>query len=498
MTNLWNKLKNKFKCTYTNILIIIILLAFGVLLYNTISGFKNVNEGFTVTDIVNNKNIFGNYITSYSNNSGSYPNSSIINIPLNTVYRVEAVVMNLKSDSNYQFQITYSNNGTQFQCYSLQLPSGQSQYIIKDTNLLNTQGSKIYTDTLTLTFSGLPTTITPSSFITSIDVYGMNLGDYDANYYQDTSVNTEFNLTNLSTKTATTDVYSETDPQNSSQLIHYLTINSSANDPTDKYVKGLNYYIKYPVPTTTRPTATNPTTTNPTTTGTSLQILSIAYINSKSKTQYIVTDKSGNSNSPSTYTLYPIDTTPGKYSGTIYFSVPILANMLIITTGLGITFTTGGASTNAISRSSITTSVFGKNPDDVEMNTTAIPNYVMQQINNGQCPSIDTIVSNQNLTQQLCDDLENQDRIRMEKIKLEKEKQYLIKLKKQDDEITRLQGEISAIESNRKNRDAVLDNLKLAQYQKQREEAVQLRDTASEKLAQQAKRNLNLAVNLVQ
>jgi len=84
------------------------------------------------------------------------------------------------------------------------------------------------------------------------------------------------------------------------------------------------------------------------------------------------------------------------------------------------------------------------------------------------------------------------------KIKLEKEKQYLIKLKKQDDEITRLQGEISAIESNRKNRDAVLDNLKLAQYQKQREEAVQLRDAASEKLAKQAKRNLNLAVNLVQ
>ena len=252
MTNLWNKLKSKFKCTYTNILIIIILLAFGVLLYNTISGFKNVNEGFTVTDIVNNKNIFGNYITSYSNNSGSYPSSSIINIPLNTVYRVEAVVMNLKSDSNYQFQITYSNNGTQYQCPSLQLPSGQlpsgqSQYIIKDTNLLNTQGSKIYTDTLTLTFSGLPTTITPSSFITSIDVYGMNLGDYNANYYQNTSVNNEFTLTNLDPKTATTptNVYNEADPNNNNQLLHYLWIYSSANDPTDKYVKGINYYIKY-------------------------------------------------------------------------------------------------------------------------------------------------------------------------------------------------------------------------------------------------------------
>ena len=134
MTNLWNKLKNKFKCTYTNILIIIILLAFGVLLYNTISGFKNVNEGFTVSDIVNNKNIFGNYITSYSNNSGSYPSSSIINIPLNTVYRVEAVVMNLKSDSNYQFQITYSNNGTQFQCPSLIIPSGPSPFIINNSN----------------------------------------------------------------------------------------------------------------------------------------------------------------------------------------------------------------------------------------------------------------------------------------------------------------------------------------------------------------------------
>jgi hypothetical protein len=179
--------------------------------------------------------------------------------------------------------------------------------------------------------------------------------------------------------------------------------------------------------------------------------------------------------------------TLGEYSGTIYFSVPILANLLIFK-----------VKSKSNKFNSGNTTLIGKNPDDVEINTYSIPEYVRKNIYTSKCPSVDIIANNQNLTQKLCDDLENQDKLRMEQIKLEKEKQYLIKLKKQDEEISNLQEQITAIENKRKNRDAVLDNLKLAQLQKQREEAVELRDLASEQLAGQNSRSLNLDINLVQ
>ena len=46
---------------------------------------------------------------------------------------------------------------------------------------------------------------------------------------------------------------------------------------------------------------------------------------------------------------------------------------------------------------------------------------------------------------------------------MEKEKQYLIKLKQQDDEIAKLQSDINNIQSYRQGVDSRADNLKLAQ-----------------------------------
>ena len=142
------------------------------------------------------------------------------------------------------------------------------------------------------------------------------------------------------------------------------------------------------------------------------------------------------------------------------------------------------------------TSIYGNlEPSDTLIKTYEIPQFAQDIASEtGQCPPIKELVNNQKLTQQLCDDLEYQDRIKLEKMKLEKEKQYLIKLKKQDEEIMALQNQIDKITKERQQKDKLEDQLKLARLQAQKEEAVELRDIAEEKLKK--KQNLYLDVQI--
>ena len=55
-------------------------------------------------------------------------------------------------------------------------------------------------------------------------------------------------------------------------------------------------------------------------------------------------------------------------------------------------------------------------------------------------------------------------------------------MKQQDDEIAKLQSDINNIQSYRQGVDSRADNLKLAQYQQQKQDATQLRETAEQQL----------------
>ena len=105
------------------------------------------------------------------------------------------------------------------------------------------------------------------------------------------------------------------------------------------------------------------------------------------------------------------------------------------------------------------------------------------------------ILTNIKTTKNLCSILEYQDQVNSEKIKVEKNKQYLIKLQEQADEIAQLETLITNLKQDRDKRIASNDALNLARLQKQKGEAAKLTDLAKQRIDSQEKLDLN--INLV-
>lgn len=112
------------------------------------------------------------------------------------------------------------------------------------------------------------------------------------------------------------------------------------------------------------------------------------------------------------------------------------------------------------------------------------------------CPSVDNLIMKQNQAQQICDNLEYQDKIKSEKLRLEKNKQYMLKLKQQQDEIDQLNGIIRTLDTKRQSRAQVSDMARVMQYQQQKENAVAIRDVANQRLQSQAGNKLYVDLNV--
>jgi len=104
----------------------------------------------------------------------------------------------------------------------------------------------------------------------------------------------------------------------------------------------------------------------------------------------------------------------------------------------------------------------------------------------------DQLMTNLQNTDKLCRALEYQDLIRNEKNKLERNKQYLIKLKDQEDEIIKLEKLIKNLKENRKSRQDAKDLYNLARYEKQAGEEAKTIELAKSRLENQKKMNVNL------
>lgn len=112
------------------------------------------------------------------------------------------------------------------------------------------------------------------------------------------------------------------------------------------------------------------------------------------------------------------------------------------------------------------------------------------------CPSMDDLVSQQNQAQAICDNLEYQDKIKAEKIRLEKNKQYLLKLQQQQQQIDQLNTIIQTLDGNRQARASANDKARVLQYQQQRGTASTVRDLANQRLQSQADNQLYMDVNI--
>ena len=112
------------------------------------------------------------------------------------------------------------------------------------------------------------------------------------------------------------------------------------------------------------------------------------------------------------------------------------------------------------------------------------------------CPSINELVDTQTKTQQICDNLEYQDKIKSEKIRLQRNQQYLLKLKDQQDQVDQLNTVIQELEGKRQARAQSADQLRVLQYQKQKSDASTVRDLANQRLESQSNNQLYLDVNV--
>lgn len=112
------------------------------------------------------------------------------------------------------------------------------------------------------------------------------------------------------------------------------------------------------------------------------------------------------------------------------------------------------------------------------------------------CPSLSAMEEKLRLTDQICARLEYNDKIKNERIKLERNKQYIMKLKQQDEEIKKLENIIRTLQEKRENRDAYNDALKLAQLEKQKKQAAVIQDLAQDRISHRKSNVVNVDVNL--
>jgi hypothetical protein len=174
----------------------------------------------------------------------------------------------------------------------------------------------------------------------------------------------------------------------------------------------------------------------------------------------------------------------------IFLDEPIIANKLIFERQL--------SSSHDINITSL--SLNGIKPNDTDIKD--FKRYVNILLNRNNlddvnvCPNIDTLIEKQTKTQQICDNLEYQDKVKSEKIRLERNKQYLLKLKNQQEQIDELNNVIQDIEDKRETRDTTADQLRILQYQKQKGDASTIRDLANQRLESQDNNKLFLDVNL--
>ena len=115
--------------------------------------------------------------------------------------------------------------------------------------------------------------------------------------------------------------------------------------------------------------------------------------------------------------------------------------------------------------------------------------------NSNICPSINELVDTQTKTQQICDNMEYQDKVKSEKLRLERNKQYLLKLKDQQDQIDQLNNAIQDLEEKRQSRANISDQVRVLQYQKQKGDSSTIRDLANQRLESQANNQLYMDVS---
>ena len=470
------KLIEKYKLT--NIIKVILLLIVLFLVYRIFIesshknsyNFKNIYEGFTATL---GNTIYGNIISLYDQRNIPVYSKNTCIFKLSDVFRIDTLIFNFNTSQNFTISFRDGNgniknikgdNSTGSPPVFSRM-SNNIQSIQDENNLI------VYTSEIILTLTD-KTIILDDTKLTSFGIYGgdKNLPTFDT--YDTLSNTLEYSESSFALQPSSTSPTSNISDtyifnQSNDTMIYSLKL-----DLTGSTGLQVNKPILTEAPFNIIITYEN-----------SLYYKNIFTI----KNKYIIRND---------YNIISDD----KTTLFIFLTEPIIANK--------ITFTIQKISTKATPSQKIMINITNLKVLDKTPSTTEISDYKQSvnlitssqndsSNNTNICPSINELVDTQNKTQQICDNMEYQDKIKSEKLRLERNKQYLLKLKDQQDQIEQLNTAIQSLEDKRQARALVSDQARVLQYQKQKEDSSTIRDLANQRLESQANNQLymNVSVN---
>lgn len=112
------------------------------------------------------------------------------------------------------------------------------------------------------------------------------------------------------------------------------------------------------------------------------------------------------------------------------------------------------------------------------------------------CPNIQTLINKQLDSEKIVDSIEYQDMINTEKVKLSSNKDNLLTLMKQEEDIKKLEAMINKINDIQKRRTLETDALSALQFSKQLNEVMRLRETLERRLRNRDNNTLNIEVGI--
>ena len=499
-----NKLNNLIdKYNLTNIIKIIVILIILFLVYrifikskynlpsiNNIGKYldKNLYEGFTSLD---NGNLYGNVISLLDPKNIPVYSGNKCTFKLSNTFRIDTLQFLLNDkyyNSGHTITITFidgNNNTKNINATSFlgttvnESPNSfipdSSTKLIKLSSITDENNLAVYTSQINFIVTGNNNTI---DNLVDSDGYGYIKGF--GIYGGDKNLPTQIAYTNISnTLSVNTSLNLSTPPTPLPTQINKKTYTYIQGTDTKIYSFQLNILrssVSIPSNTTDKPFNINITYQN------SIYAQNIFTINNT----YIVR---------SDYNLVPDDKHIYTY---IFLTEPIIANNITFTI-LG-TPVTGKLNQNVnLSINSVTAlNNVPSNSDiaDYKQTINLLQSSQDQKNSANVCPSINELVNTQTKTQQICDNIEYQDKVKSEKLRLERNKQYLLKLKNQQDQIDELNSAIQELEDKRSQRAVSSDQVRVLQYQKQKIDASKIRDLANQRLESQANNKLYMDVNV--
>jgi len=112
------------------------------------------------------------------------------------------------------------------------------------------------------------------------------------------------------------------------------------------------------------------------------------------------------------------------------------------------------------------------------------------------CPNIQTLISKQLDAEKIVDSMEYQDMINTEKVKLSSNKDNLLTLMKQDEDIKQLEAMIRKINGIQSQRTQETDALAVLQFTKQLNEVIKMRETLDKRIRSRDRNTLNIEVGI--